>query len=97
MWSWSRSIASLRRDGRDSGGLRLHIAVHLLGGVAAVADAPDDQRGAADDVAGGEDAVERAHHRAVVDLDRAPARHRELGRTEETRHVFGVEAQRLDD
>ena len=41
-----------------AGALACEIAVDLLGGVATVAHRPDDQRGAAHDVAGGEHAVE---------------------------------------
>ena len=68
-----------------------------VGGVAAVADGPDHQRGAPDDVAGGEDARQAGLHGLEVGLHRAPAGDREVGRGQQVRQVFRIEAQGLDD
>src|SRR5262249_38307091 len=90
-------VPSFRRNGCDRRGFALDVEVDGLGRIAAVADSPDDQRGAAHDVARRKDAVDARHLRAVIDLEGAPARDREIGSLELVRQVLGIEAQRLDD
>src|SRR3546814_16487181 len=72
-----RSVRSSPRDsfGSHRGRCRpgLDVAVHLLCRVAAIADGPDHQRGAAHDVAGGEDAVQRGHLGLEIRQHGAPA------------------------
>src|ERR1043166_4479010 len=87
-------IGSLRRCLQASR-LQGEIAVDLLRRIAPVADRPDDEGSTPHDVAGGEHAIEIGHHAAVVDLQRAPAGDRQIGRLEHPRNVLGVEAQGL--
>ena len=70
--------------------------MHMFGHIAPVADAPDDQAGAADNVAGGEHAVEIGHHRLVIDAQCPPAGDGEIRGTKQARQIFGIKAQRLD-
>ena len=76
--------------------LRRDIGMDGLGGITAVANTPDDQRGTANDVAGGKDAGKVCHHGAPVNTDGAPFRDFQLGRAEHGRNVLRIKAKRLD-
>ena len=67
------------------------------GGVAAVAHAPDHQRGAAHDVAAGEHARQAGHHACCQSIWTVPQRLTlSSGSPNSAGQVLGIEAQRLD-
>jgi len=91
------------RSSRDGGRrfdrqdrLLLQIIVDRGCRIAAILDAPDDQRSTAHNVAASKHAIDGGHHRVPIDLDGSPARDLKLRLIEESRQVFRIETQRLD-
>src|ERR1700722_8875866 len=87
------SMVSLRclRGARFSP--RAQMGMNCGRGIAAIADGPDNERGAARDIAARKHAFEVCHQRSGIGFERAPARHGKLRRAKLRRQIFRIEAQ----
>src|SRR5271165_1765840 len=91
--SWFMTV--LLRGFRLGGGNE--ILVDGGGGIAPVADRPDNEGGAAHDIASGEHAGQAGLEGAGIGLQRAPAGQRQMRLVERAGEILGIKTKGLND